>query len=464
MNRYQGDTPSKAIARALFWSSVPRPTPENPALVLASREGRDVVALMSLGVSPESIVAVDRDPDALRECERALPGAARFECGDVVAVAERLDLKPSVSFLDFCAQAHPKLLDATCEIAVRTLSVIATVTQCGRESDNWRLPLVPVDAYIESVARSQLPDSWDQLPRVRRRMVTKRLRRLIASRWDPVAGSVFPGIRIEGSMLVHYVLAGIREADPRFALGYGRRVEHPCRSEEEEIATLAKLEALARRCEALTTVLDIVLTTRRGLSTQRIFSLRYRGHQVSMCLSANRIVRSAGCLEDKGVAPFFAIPDRATEKDLHRIAAHIGDAAGESAFLSALQPDAGRLAAAKAVSTREQRAFCSRAVATLATRVDLRPSGNAKADIRRALGDIVDRRFHAELFADGFFDTFATETERRLRAEFGDAWLSELARRFFAAQWSVRNSRKGIADVIHTILQQATEDEGRADG
>lgn len=146
---YAGDSPSKRIARGVFWLHAPKPTPEHPALVLAG-EGGDVKVLNRLGVPRDAVVAVDTNPDAIAQCRSELGNIARWEIGDVGEVASRLDLKPSTALLDWCCAMKPTALEATFEVARRTTQRLGTVFMGGREHPKWMAYLCEEGEYLRA--------------------------------------------------------------------------------------------------------------------------------------------------------------------------------------------------------------------------------------------------------------------------------------------------------------------------
>ncbi len=76
-NRYGGESVGKKLARYSFWDRTKRWLGDRffteQHLVLASRDGGDVAVLKGLGVTPQNIVAVDTDKEAVDDCRRKHP-------------------------------------------------------------------------------------------------------------------------------------------------------------------------------------------------------------------------------------------------------------------------------------------------------------------------------------------------------------------------------------------------------
>jgi hypothetical protein len=128
---YAGDSEAKRLIRAWFWSEASLPTVTEPAIVLASRDGGDLECLKRLGASQGSVIAVDRNAQALKKCEGKHGSFANFVHGDVGLVLGHI--APSSVYLDFCGCFGEETFSATRK-AFEKCGHVGVVLQMGREA------------------------------------------------------------------------------------------------------------------------------------------------------------------------------------------------------------------------------------------------------------------------------------------------------------------------------------------
>lgn len=167
---YKGESPGKKIARYRFWEKVARDVvgtdifydPMSRFVVLASREGGDIIVLKGVAVPPSCIVAVDRCGDAVRTCAAKHPDVdVRF--GDIADVVDSLPKDRAmlgadvdVCFLDFCGYLTPQLIE-TCRRVCSALMVGSTIGIAfmrGRERAVSGCAPIPLNRLQRRYARS----------------------------------------------------------------------------------------------------------------------------------------------------------------------------------------------------------------------------------------------------------------------------------------------------------------------
>lgn len=135
---YKGESPSKKMARAKYWRAVKREMGERFLrelhVVLASREGGDISALIAFGVPREKIVAVDRVKEAAEACAAKWPGVGVVH-GDIADVVEALRDRVGSVLLDFCAPVCTETVLTGRRVlrALRYKSVFGWAVLKGRE-------------------------------------------------------------------------------------------------------------------------------------------------------------------------------------------------------------------------------------------------------------------------------------------------------------------------------------------
>jgi hypothetical protein len=137
---YKGESPSKKNARFMYWSEVMKHMENNRFfnshhMILASREGGDISTLSGLGVLPNFIVAVERNPEAAYAVQEKYP-SVRVVCSDAVKIAKEYRRKLSSVYLDFCGSLTPKLLNDIIQVAqhgLRDDAILGVTILSGRE-------------------------------------------------------------------------------------------------------------------------------------------------------------------------------------------------------------------------------------------------------------------------------------------------------------------------------------------
>jgi len=131
---YKGESDQKRFARLLFWLHLSPDTKDEKKLVLASREGGDIAVMRAGNIRPETIVAVDTCPDAIRECQAKHPGP-QYIVGDAGDAAER-EGPLCAALLDFCGPICDSTLTTAIRVArsVRPGGLFGVAVLRGRES------------------------------------------------------------------------------------------------------------------------------------------------------------------------------------------------------------------------------------------------------------------------------------------------------------------------------------------
>lgn len=142
---YGGESFAKKIARLHAWANLQeivgvRAMASAKALVLAGPDNADARILITMGVPPRNITAVDCDVEAARSAREALPGVGCV-VDDVVEVAKRRRRTFDVMMLDFCAQLSPRSVEAVAAAASFGLrdggGALGCAFSYGREGGEW---------------------------------------------------------------------------------------------------------------------------------------------------------------------------------------------------------------------------------------------------------------------------------------------------------------------------------------
>lgn len=344
---YAGDSPSKRIARGLFWSSHHQiVTPSNPAFVLASEFGGDIRTLSRLGVPSDAIIAVDRDERALALCRDKFNGLATFVLGDIGKVVSCSKLRPSVVFLDFCAQPCASMLNTVIEVASCAPTVMGVVVQAGTEMPGQWLDL----GSVSRIAQRYVPES---APRNFRRVMARRLEEMIRTKRMPRGGErflsrkfdsngiTFPGTRARGDRLEWSAWLAIREVDPAWYFS--------------DMSVEPRMLSLLRRIGALQEASGIVLHERFGASVNLDFAIGYVGHRVPMALGSYSFAprRSAWVEDDQSY--WQILPARAGEDEIRKWVEFMMPNVSSAKLAALFDIDPKRVAAWRAVATTRSR-------------------------------------------------------------------------------------------------------------
>lgn len=151
-NRYRGESPGKKQARILFWSLVEdrlgkEAFRHGPYLVISSKEAGDVSTLISMGVDPPQIHAVDIDPHAIAAANKKFggKGGAKFYVTDFAEANDFCGIRTfACAFIDMCAPIRRSHLHAIVSLGAKLKGYEFLL---GREKDL-------VSKYIQSVTRS----------------------------------------------------------------------------------------------------------------------------------------------------------------------------------------------------------------------------------------------------------------------------------------------------------------------
>lgn len=157
---YAGDSYRKRIARVYMLQAIAaaranhaiNPTPERP-LVLLLGEGRDAALLSMSGFAMNSVVAFDRDADAVARFEDSETGEILARMGLTVFhgdVREALELNPRVAWLDFCSPLNATTFEIIADYS-RVCDFLCVVLSMGRDARPWRVSPDPFPSYRASV-------------------------------------------------------------------------------------------------------------------------------------------------------------------------------------------------------------------------------------------------------------------------------------------------------------------------
>lgn len=352
---YPGDTPSKAIARAIFWhKTAPLIDPGKPAVVLASAEGCDVRVLQKLGFAPDAIIAVDRDPRAIEQCKARYPGAARYFVGNVEDVLEQERIQPSVVLLDYCAQPCTQTIRSVMRVGALRPKRLGVVFQAARERPGEWIRVCSVKAYAHSMVDrfftkytpmyKTLGFPVDSM-RTRKRwavaQVIKNMRekRLAKGVGEMLGGNnlAYPGSRVVGDWFEWSPWLAIREVDSKFYF-----------PEDDP-----RLRALIVRAGGVQEALTPYFLLQQGKEMEIEFSVAYRGWKTPMAMTCYDFVEETNLAMH---AQYLRLTSHATNGDVRELAEHYmkaGMLPKEAAALTGV--DAQTAVAWKAVATRRER-------------------------------------------------------------------------------------------------------------
>jgi len=174
---YRGDSYGKRVARPFFWRTVQRMLGDRfflgKHLVLASKDGGDIRQLLSMGILPSDIVAVDLDASAIDECRRLFPDIS-YEQGDVAEVVRRYKRSLRSAYLDFCGPWGSKIRETSESVLLAGMgdrSVIGLTFMAGREKGVDREATMEFKEDLERVI-GELQAFDTMSPRDRSRVVT----------------------------------------------------------------------------------------------------------------------------------------------------------------------------------------------------------------------------------------------------------------------------------------------------
>lgn len=111
MGRYKGDTPRKKVARLFFWSQAINDLSDERVLkakimVVSGPTAGDVATLLGIGIPPENILAVDKDPEAIAYVRTAWPEVRTFQ-GDYLDAAMKHRREFDAIHIDLCRAMDP---------------------------------------------------------------------------------------------------------------------------------------------------------------------------------------------------------------------------------------------------------------------------------------------------------------------------------------------------------------------
>jgi hypothetical protein len=162
---YRGESWTKKIARAHFWSLALLTGPRSGKFViLASSEGGDIPCLRSFGVKDCDIVAVDMDEAAAQKFREKYPEIQLF-VGDVAAVIEKNKIRPSYVFLDFCSQLCGPTADTIIRVSRKMApgGVLGVTLLIGREPTGSSTTKISVGGVSWNRKKMGEPGYWPRL-------------------------------------------------------------------------------------------------------------------------------------------------------------------------------------------------------------------------------------------------------------------------------------------------------------
>ena len=154
---YKGESPSKKLARFMFWSLALKMDAERRRLLkqppsigrhvfLASRVGGDASVLRGLGVPDGRMLAVERNEDAANEFRKRWPDVP-LVVGDISDVLESDEFRDqsAIVFLDFCAPICAPTLETIrrVNLAVTDGTILGVALLRGRETKSDSIEVMP---------------------------------------------------------------------------------------------------------------------------------------------------------------------------------------------------------------------------------------------------------------------------------------------------------------------------------
>ena len=142
IDQYKGESPSKKLARLFYWNGIQKELGvkrlrEKKHLILVSRIAGDIPVLLTMGVPPKNIIAVDINPNAAYAAQEKYP-QVRIICGDITKIVKEYRREIATAYLDFCDCLSQQYISKVMEVVKHGLSeqaILGCTFLCGREKD-----------------------------------------------------------------------------------------------------------------------------------------------------------------------------------------------------------------------------------------------------------------------------------------------------------------------------------------